>query len=136
MASLEVFSAIKNELIAVWTNTPIVWENEFTSEKTSPWVMVEVRGTLYSQMSIGQTEQHDNRWDEEGVLEMHVMVPSGTGSELARDYAKQLTDIFRGKYLSNDTIEFRNSEIASGGGDERGDWFRLTVSIDWRKIDG
>jgi hypothetical protein len=73
-----------------WTTTPLRFENETFNPDGTAFVAVEMTGTLYGQESIGASEQEDNRWDEEGVLWLHVMVPMGTGGLTVRTYAKQL----------------------------------------------
>lgn len=137
MASADVFAAIKTYLNSNWSTTPIRWENEtFTPPLDSGWVAVEMTGTLYAQQSIGASEQADNRWDEEGVLWLHALVPMGTGGLTVRTYAKQLADLFRGLGLLNDTLEFRDAFIGRGTpGVENGNWYRVSTYIKWRRID-
>lgn len=135
MASDVVYSAIKTYLTAQWTNCPIAWENESFDkpEPPAPWVLFEITGNMYDQQSIGDSPQAANRWDEEGMMWLHVMVPKGTGSVLARHYAKGLADVFRGARLI-DTMEFLSATIGEGApGDEQGNYFRVSVSIDWRR---
>jgi hypothetical protein len=141
MASDSVYDAIRAYMNTSWTATPVRWENErFTPPLEGGWVGVETTGTLYAQQSIGESNQADNRWDEEGVLWLHVFVPIGTGASLARGYAKQLADKFRGLLLLNDSLEFRDSFIGRGGAhnatqNETGSWYRVTVYIKWRRMD-
>jgi hypothetical protein len=102
----------------------------------NPFVAVEMTGTLYGQESIGASHQADNRWDEEGVLWLHVNVPMGTGGLTARTYAKQLADLFRGLLLLNDSLEFKDAFIGRGQpGHEDGAYFRVSVFINWRRMD-
>lgn len=149
MASDVVYSAIRNYLEGVnatpaaWATTPIQWENDKPVKmindagEQTPWIMVEMAGTLYAQESIGAGEQAQNRWDEEGQLFIHVFTPSGTGGLLARQYAKQIADLFRGAHLPpNESIEFMDASIGEGSpGDDTGDWFRISVEIKWRRIE-
>jgi hypothetical protein len=138
MASGTVYDAIKGYLEAQWTTTTIAWENEsFTKpEPPAAWLMVEMTGDLYAQMSIGAGVQSENRWDEEGVLLLHVYVPSGTGASTARAYAKSLADLFRGALLLDDSLEFLDASIGMGQpGDDDGMWWRISVSVDWRRME-
>lgn len=138
MASGTVYDAIKAYLQAQWSTSPIAWENETFNkpEPPAPWVMVEIAGDVYAQMSIGADEQADNRWDEEGVLLLHVFVPTGTGASAARGHAKALADLFRGATLLSDSLEFMDASIGMGQpGDDDGMWWRISVSIDWRRMD-
>lgn len=138
MASDTVYDAIRAHLETYWSATTIAWENEGFEkpEPPAPWVMVEVTGDLYAQMSIGAGNQAENRWDEEGELLMHVMVPAGTGARTARHHAKSLADLFRGALLIDDTLEFLDASIGMGQpGDEDGMWWRVSVSVDWRRLE-
>lgn len=142
MASLAVYDAIRGALDG-WTATPIAWPNEAfstpvdpTSGNALPWVAVMMTGTLYGQQSIGAAVQADNRWDEEGILWLHVFAQVGSGERAQRDYCKQLADIFRGLTLLSGSLEFRDAAIASGElGDEVGNTWRISVSVEWRRWD-
>lgn len=64
------------------------------------------------------------------------MVPVGTGSLDARRCAKQLADLFRGVTLLSGSLEFRDAFIGQGElAVEVGNWFKLPVDIEWRRID-
>src|SRR4051812_10993540 len=124
MASLAVSDAIREHLTANWTACPIAFENErFTPPATDdgsplPYVVQELSGTVYAQESIGAYPQSANRWDEEGILWLHVFVAAGSGVSTVRAYARQLADLFRGATLLSDSLEFRDASIGMG---ERGD---------------
>lgn len=136
MASGEVYDAIVGHLADQWTTTPVRYENKNFNYPDGPWVDIETTGNYYGQESIGESEQENNRWDEDGVLYVHVLVPQGTGASLARTYAKQLADIFRGVTLLGDSLEFRDAFIGRGEpGAEDGNWYRISVYIDWRRMD-
>ena len=136
MASAEVYSAIKAHLAASWATTPIAYENENFNKPDGAWIMLEVAGTLYVQQTIGAGYGQENRWDEEGILYLHVLVPTGTGSVNARTYAKSLANLFRGTTLLRDNLEFMDASIGMGDlADEEGNYWRITVSVDWRFIE-
>lgn len=117
MLSDTVFAAIHDFLAASWSATPLVFENEDFQKPSppSPWVLAEVSGTSYAQASIGAKTVATNLWREEGLLWMHVMVPAATGSLAARQYAKQLADLFRGRELLAGLLTFREIAIGHGG---------------------
>lgn len=145
MASAEVYDAIRTYLLSAWTSTPIAFENENVDQNGNevppnpahPWVDVEMTGTLYGQQSIGASVQADNRWDEEGVLFLHVLVESGSGSRTARQHAKALADLFRGKNdLLAGNLEFLDAFLGSGRpGRREGNWFEIPVAIEWRRVE-
>lgn len=136
MASGEVYTAINQYLTSNWTTTRIRWENEPFELNGSAFVDVEMTGTSYAQQSIGASDQSGNRWDEEGVLWVHVVVPVNTGGATVRTYAKSIADLFRGLLLMNDSLEFRDAFIGRGQpGHEDGNYFRVTVYIEWRRME-
>jgi hypothetical protein len=118
---------------------PICWENDNTfrqPEPPAPWVKFEIAGTLYAQETIGAGDQADNRWDEEGTIWWHVMVPAGTRGSRARGIAKTLANLFRGKTLLSGSLEFLEAQVGTGEpGNETGSYWRVSVSIDWRRMD-
>jgi hypothetical protein len=137
MSSPRVYSAIRGHLEARWTATPLAWENEaFTPPELAPWVAVEVTGTLYSQASIGADDQASNRWDETGLVFLHVFVPTGTGTAVARQHCRALADTFRGLVLDEGALEFGDASIGMGApGDDEGTTYRISVSVDWRRME-
>lgn len=137
MATDPVFDAIKAHLVANWTTTPLAYPNEWSDPaEGAGWVYFEIAGTDYDQVSIGAGSQAANRWDEEGMLWLHVMVPRGTGESEARADARALARLFRGAQLLSGNLEFGRASVGIGEpGDETGNWHRITTSVEWRWID-
>jgi hypothetical protein len=136
MASGVVYDAIKTYLKSNWTTTPLRFENEKFDATGQAFVAVEMTGTLYGQESIGASVQANNRWDEEGQLWLHVLVPINTGGLTVRTYAKQLADLFRGLRLLSDDLEFMDAFIGRGQtGFEDGAYYRVSVYLNWRHIE-
>lgn len=139
MASGTIYTAIRDYLVAQWTTTPLVFENEGQQpggDTVSPWVLVELSGDVYEQASIGAATVATNRWDEEGALHLAVMVPSGSGSVVARTHARNLADLFRGHTLMSGALEFGATHIGRGDrADVDGNWYMIPVDIDWRKVE-
>jgi hypothetical protein len=145
MASGAVSAAIEDYLSAHWTTTPLLFENKTEAEDgtvlppqpPAPFVEVSFTGRVYEQVSLGASVQRDNRWDEEGVLFLDVLVPIGQGSRDARTYAKSLCDLFRGLTLLNDTLEFRAASIGEGAKSDKynGNYFSIPVDVDWRRVE-
>jgi hypothetical protein len=146
MASDAVAIAIEDHLTANWTATLIELENSggvatngtpLPPSPRVPYVVVEMSGTLYAQMTVGAAEPVSaNRWDEEGFLWLHVLVENGSGARLARQYAKQLADLFRGLTLLAGDLEFMDARLGRGmPGEIDGNWFRLPVEIEWRRME-
>lgn len=129
-----VYDAVRAHVEQRWTFTEIRWPNEtYDAPPDGPWVIFEIFGTVYGQQSLGMDIQADNRWDHEGHIWFHVMVPQGAGSTNIRGAAKALADLFRGLRLMNQKLEFMDASIGPGASaDETGNWFRVSVSIQWR----
>lgn len=133
----EVYDAIRDYLTANWSHTPIAWPNEtFENAAAEPFVAFEIHGTLFAQMSIGANPHGDNRWDEEGSIWLHVTVPRGSGMLAGRGAARAMAEMFRGTLLLSERLEFMDAVIGPGqAGDEDGNWFVISVNIDWRLME-
>ncbi|WP_050400373.1 phage tail terminator-like protein [Bradyrhizobium embrapense] len=146
----EVFDAIRgylgyvdvtnNQLVAGdwdFSVAPLVYENEGDSSPSGEiksWVLVILNSQLYGQQSIGGgVDPGGNRWDEEGTLWFHVFTPRGIGSRDARRIAKGLANMFRGKTMLNDRLEFLDADMGAGDpGAENANYYLMSVSIEWR----
>lgn len=147
MASDAVYSAVKTYLEANGASladpvSHVVPQIEFENEDLTrtvpdaPWVAMSMTGGYYGQESMGAVRQADNRWDEKGDLWFAVLVKSGSGAIRARQIAKQLCDLFRGQQLLNDSLEFLDSFISSGGPSQRdGGWYEIPVQIKWHRVE-
>ena len=140
MSSDTLHAALRAYLEANWTATPLAWENEaFEAPRDAlgnplPWVMVEASGNLCAQASIGAGSAAANLWREEGLVWLHVFVPTGTGSALARQHARALVDLFRGLTLAAGTIRYRDASIGRGEpGSDDGKWWRISAGVEWQR---
>lgn len=135
MSSATTFEPIEDYLKAQWTMTPLVFENEDwpLPDQPAPLLFVEVFGNFFNQASIGGGEEVDaNLWREAGQLYGHILIPSGTGSRGARALAQQFVDLFRGQDIG--PLRFLDASIgASRPGDQDGNYFRMTATIDWER---
>lgn len=143
MASGEVSTAIETFLLANWSTTKLLFENKnalaedgtlLPTPDPIPYVEVSFAGRNYGQQSLGAPLQADNRWDEEGLLFLDVVVPRGDGTRTARTYAKSLCNLFRGLTLLSGGLEFLDAAI--GRGEERkGNYYSIPVDVAWRRFD-
>lgn len=136
MSSPSAFDAIHDHLVAQWSATPLVFENENwpTPDNPEPFVFVEIFGDFYDLASIGAGSVAANRWREAGQLLMHVMTPSGEGSRGARTTAKQILDLVRGQEIAG--VIFRECSIGAGEpGTADGNYFRMTATANWERDD-
>ncbi len=136
MTTQTAFAAIRTYLEANWSATPLAWDNEQFQkpEPPAPFVMVQITGDLYEQMTIGAETREANRWEETGQLLLTVIVPLGTGSAIARMHAENLGNLFRGVTLDASDIEFLDISIGVGvAAEDDGPWWALPMRIDWRR---
>lgn len=135
MASPEAFAIIKGVFDNSWSGAPAAFENDgFTpGEPPAPWLFVEAVGDIFSQASIGGgDDRDDNLWRETGSLMVHVMVPNGTGSLIARQLGRDVASLFRGRDIGSMT--FGDASLGAGQpGDDDGNYWRFTVTIDWQR---
>lgn len=136
MSSDYVFTAIKDFLVANWTETPLRFENEtpMTTAAPEPFVLVELGSDTLEQLSTGSGIRSDNFWRESGSLWLSVLVRSGTGSLLARQYARQLAQLFmQNDGLIADALTFSNISVGLGSpGQEDGNYWAITVLVSWQ----
>jgi hypothetical protein len=132
MSTAITFTALEDYLRAEWTATPIVFENETSPIADDPaaFVFVEIFGDYLAQETFGAPGE--NLWREEGEIRAHVLVPNGTGTRVARGYASDLADFFKEVEVSG--IHFRQMSIGAGEpGRDDGNYYRMTLSIDWSR---
>lgn len=138
MSSITAFSTIKTYLDANWSSTPLYYPNDDTTppEPPSAFVFVEMTGIMYDKASLGAP--NSNLYRENGLLWLHCMVPSGSGSETARTHLSGLADLFKDKSLptADGEIRFRAAVIGYGSpGDDEGNYWRLSMNIEWERDD-
>ncbi len=119
---------------------PLYYENELDGPPpgdVAAWVHVVLDTALYGQQSIGGgIEPGQNRWDEDGTLWFHIFTPRGTRSRESRRIGKALANMFRGHLLLDDQLEFMDADMGAGDpGQENGNYYLLSVSIDWRRTE-
>ena len=130
MATDTSFTPVETFLRANWLTTPLVFENERFPPPASktPFVHVEMACNLWDQKTIGSGDPAKERWDEEGTIWLHVMVPTGSGSTQARQWARQLLTLFKGRTLATN-LTFRRASISDG--QERGGYWSITATVEF-----
>lgn len=139
MSSPTAFSAFKGVLDTYAAGTgalAIRYENEFVQDllasNTPAWVYVEIYGDSYNQDTMGAPGA--NVWEETGATYLHVMVPSGEGSAVARGHANTLLNLFRERPIGSLFMP----EMSIGAGDPGRDfpnYFAITATIFWTRRD-
>lgn len=107
---------IKARFIAEWPNAsvPIYWANEDTilPDTPAPFLMVEIIGDGESLYAHG-AGRGANIWRGEGAVAIHVLVPTGYGTQAALGYLSDAFAIFRGLRLDGVSYE---AAIPQGAG--------------------
>jgi hypothetical protein len=136
MATHIVYDAVRALLLAQFTDAPLVFENENAEPQLpdGPYVMVEMTGDVFTQMSIGAGTRMANRWEERGLIFLHVNAPAGTGGREARRLAALLADVFRGVETLAPGITFEDVSIGLGETSERdGPWWILPLTVQFER---
>mgnify|MGYP000458614579 CR=1 FL=1 len=96
MSSPDVWTDARARIEAYATAKPIAvaWPNErFTKpQPPAPWLAVETYGDGSEPIELGR----DAAWIEEGSIDVHVMVPVGSGVAAGLAIRKEVQDLFRG----------------------------------------
>lgn len=92
---------IEKRLDANWATTRVAYENiRFDTPRTDePWVQCRIFEDTSNRINVGQPGCHRTS----GLIVLSVYVPKNTGTNLARDYASQLAEIFRGRQFNGIT---------------------------------
>jgi hypothetical protein len=137
-----VRAAVVAHIAAGWTFAPVITQNvagsppEQTGTDPTPYLFIEISNNSTEQASTGEAEPDGNRWDEYGQVFFHIYTPSGSGVALSDQYADAIVDLFRGQTLATN-IEFHDfSGDVGGPGDVDGNYYRVSVSVDWIRRGG
>ena len=136
-------AAIRSRLEANWTTTRITYQNEAPASpwppkrpngSPAPWVNLEIDDIGGGIWTFGTDGNRGWRYD--GLIHVHVFVPTGEGDGQADTYAVTIGEIFRAAKFYDDGngnyIRTLAPMIGRGGsGDDDGKWFRVTMTVDF-----
>ncbi len=141
MSSLAPWTDARAKLEAAGLGISFAWPNEAFDVPARPasgavsdalpymWAAVEMTGQTLAPMELA-----GGVWLETGTLYVHIMTPTGWGTDDARTVGKAVANVFRG--LAAAPVVYLRASIGDGSAeDEDGAWWRLTVAIDWRYQD-
>lgn len=131
MSSPAPWNDARTRLTNAALGMPIAWPNERFDmpNPTGLWAAVEMTGQSLAPIEIG-----NGVWQETGRLYVHVMTPTGWGTDDARALGKTIATTFRG--LPGAPMVYLSASIGDGSAeDEDGAWWRLTVTVEWRYQD-
>lgn len=131
MASIDAYDAIHDHIVASWSGPTILFENEGGQRPKdgSTLIVAEIFGSVLSQDTIGAPG--NNRWTEDGQIYLHILQRRNTGSRDARITATNLSNLFR-EQTPDARLSFGDMSIGAGEpAEEDGNYWRLTLTIDW-----
>jgi len=131
MSSPDPYLDLRSKLEAANLGVPISWPNEkfLQPNPPSPFLVVGITSTVTQPHELGGAG-----WTEEGTATIDVFVPARTGSLLARQIAKAVSNVFRG--IPPQPVVYLSGSIGNGViAEPDGLWWVLTVSVDWQYQD-
>lgn len=132
MSSPAPYADIVARLVAANLGRPIWYPNDsFTPPKpAAPWLRLSVTSDILTPIELGA-----EIWQENGTAYVEVVVPAYSGSAVARALAKTIANAFRG-LVSPYPVVYLGASIGDGLVQPvNGQWWGLTVSVDWRYQD-
>ena len=135
MSGLKVRTEVNDYLTANWTDTVIVdAENQFSTPPPdlAPWLTVMYLGATEQQPCLGPLDTVRKR--EIGSFNAIVFVASGTGWDVALQYAEDLRTLLRGQYLNRvmlQTVDPPDTAIPSQAQSSQGNFFGYAVSCQY-----
>ena len=138
--------AIEDRLTANWTTTPIGFENDDRptvldgSGNLKPWAYCEILSTESGIKGAGKPGSHVVI--DEGLVQVTVFVPAGSGRLLGRQYATAIGEIFRAKEfynaISGACVRTWTPEVGPGNPatseNPSGNWWAVAVTIPFEFI--
>lgn len=132
--------AIRARLEANWTANRITFQNETPADPWPPvdgdgillpWVNLEIECFNSEIFGQGRPGNHVYRYD--GLIQVHVFTPIGTGPEVGKQIAVDIGEIFRRKKFYDDTPGccVRTEDPYPEGGNSSSDdgaWFGTTMT--------
>ncbi|MBC9176767.1 phage tail terminator-like protein [Pseudoroseomonas ludipueritiae] len=105
----------------------VAWPNEpfDLPEPPAPFLAVDLRADGSEPMELGP-----GVWLEEGMIDVAVVIPTGSGITEGVALRKQAADWFRG--LPPRAVLYDRFIFDAGGDDEEGNWHRLPLKIAYR----
>ena len=118
----DIRKSIEVRLGSNWTTTAIAHDNgSYDPTPNTAFIRVIIDEVDSKQVTLGTTPCHRVI----GLIHIMIMVPTGTGTATARNYADDLTDIFRNADFSD--IKCQSPKIRRGG--DVGEHYQLSLLI-------
>jgi hypothetical protein len=108
---------------------PVAWPNEAftTPEPPAPWLAVEASASTDDPI-----ELTGGMWQEDGLVWLHVMIPSGSGIDAGLTIRKSLANAFRSVTDAAVGLIYQGANFdPSGPGTDDGMYQRLTAMVSY-----
>ncbi|MEQ8816542.1 MAG: phage tail terminator-like protein [Thalassobaculum sp.] len=130
MRHAEVRAEIETRFAALWSATPVAYENVAFEPPGDglPWVLLRLADDGAELASVGGPPR---RWRCRGRVLLEIVTAAGTGSRAASLLADQALDLFAGWPASSLTF----LAGAPGPAVQSGDGYRVTVTVPFRHDD-
>lgn len=127
----DIAAAIRTRMGATVNGCSVAWPNEkFSPTVQQPWIYAEVRGNGTSGTGVGSAGLRQVTTD--GLIEAHVYVPAGKGTDAAYQTADAVGALFQLAAFPASTAAIATGAASVGDaepGDDKGLWWRVSVVI-------
>ena len=122
----DIREAIETRFSTNWTATDVSWDNvSYTPDSETAFVRLMINEVDSFQVSMATAPCH--RFT--GIIHIQVMVPVGTGTNIARGYADSISAIFRNAVF--DDIHCRTPRIVRVG--DIGEHYQISCLVNFWK---
>lgn len=136
MISAEVVTAVSEALTNAYPDL-LVRDVENPDETKLParsstdvWVALEFPPS--EEYAADEGDPDNIRWREEGVFMVHVYVPTGTGPDTAKLWARRVYEVYRGKVIGDD-VECFGRDRGDMGERWNGNWWGISFAMPFRR---
>jgi hypothetical protein len=128
----DVHAALRTQLNVMVGTAPIAWEGVKYDPPNGPFLQPYLLPAETFTPTMGDTFER-----LEGVFQVNVNTPAGSGSGVAENLAEQVLALFRrGEALTSGGVTVVIQKSWRGAGTSDGVWYRIPVSIRfWANID-
>lgn len=140
MSSPAIRDAIKAELAANWTATPVFDLSDYVAfsdiplGETDAMLLLQFVGGPERLATIGQIENHS--WREEGIAFFHLCLPTGETAARALTLGEELVVMFRGRRFGAFVVDYMEhfSDFAGAAIKLDGRWHGWTSTLGYTSV--
>lgn len=106
---------------------PIAWPNEQAPPEAAAYLRPEITASGAAPIELG-----GGIWREDGLVWLHLLVPTGGGFDAPNALRHRLGLAFRGVRPAVEGLEYTEISSAPEDFDESGNWLRLSCAVSYR----